>query len=363
MTGFRSRRQDQTGFAAKARLIIVAVACLLAQACALQRQGALNAGDEAVPALSDGWFQSFDGARLGLSTWTPPEERSPTGSVGPPAVIIAVHGMNDYAGAFNAAGRWWAEQGAFVYAYDQRGFGRSPNPGIWADEAVLARDLRAIVDAARRRHPGARIAVVGESMGAAVAITAFASAEPPAADVLVLSGPGFRGWGALPPIYSASLWTSARLRPGWIVVPPRGLDITPTDNRQKQIEMWYDPYVLKETRIDSVYGVVSVMEAATKALDDLSPRTPTLLLYGAKDDIIPEAAVRRATRNLPAHVRTAYYAAGHHMLMNDLQAPAVWRDVLAFVRDPEAGLPSGAPQLPWLEPRAGRIAQGMSALN
>jgi len=50
---------------------------------------------------------------------------------------------------------------------------------------------------------------------------------------------------------------------------------------------------------------------------------------------------------MPAHIRTAYYADGYHMLMNDLQAEKVWADVLAFVRSPGNQLPSGAPPLPW----------------
>jgi len=204
-----------------------------------------------------------------------------------------------------------------------------------------------MVAAARERHPRARIAVVGESMGAAVAAVAFASDDPPDADAVILSGPGFRGWSALPPLYSASLWASAHLRPDWRVVPPKGIIITPTDNRRKQVEMWYDPYVLKETRIDSVYGVVSIMDEASKALGRIPARIPALLLYGARDQVIPEDAVRRATGRLPDRIRSAYYPDGYHMLMNDLQAENVWADVLAFARDPRANLPSGAGPLPW----------------
>ncbi len=351
----------------------VALAALfVASGCALQWQSGFATASPASPGFSDGWFRSFDGAKLGLSVWTPeahiertecqPGEPAPLQAARlceagytaphqrpPETVIIALHGMNDYAGAFRAAGAWWAAQGATVYAYDQRGFGRSPQPGLWAEPGLLRSDLKAIVTAARRRHPDARIAVVGESMGAAVAVTAFASDDPPDADALILSGPGFRGWSALPPLYSASLWASARLRPDWKVVPPKGVIITPTDNRRKQVEMWYDPYVLKQTRIDSVYGVVSVMDEASKALERLDGALPALLLYGARDQVIPEEAVRQATASLPDHIRTAYYQDGYHMLMNDRQAGQVWADVLAFARDPATELPSGAAGLPWLD--------------
>jgi alpha-beta hydrolase superfamily lysophospholipase len=212
----------------------------------------------------------------------------------------------------------------------------------------MREDLRTAVAVARWLHPEARIAVVGESMGASVAITAFASDRPPTADVLVMSGPGLRGWGTLPWFYSVSLWTSAHVRPGWLVRPPRGVQITPTDNTDKLIEMWNDPHVLKTTRIDSVYGVVSIMEEADRKVADLPPDIPALFLYGAKDEVIPEAGVRRAAARLPGHVVTAYYENGYHMLMNDLQAETVWRDVLTFAATPEAPLASASPALPWL---------------
>jgi alpha-beta hydrolase superfamily lysophospholipase len=326
---------------------------LLAAACAPLQQGALSSDGQRQPGFSDNWFPSFDGARLGLDTWTParpeaPAISGPNPGSDPETVIIAVHGMNDYAGAFNAAGAWWSAQGATVYAYDQRGFGRSPRPGIWPEHDVMRGDLKTAVDVARRLHPGARVAVVGESMGASVAITAFAEPDPPAADALILSGPGLYGRGALPGPYSVSLWTSAHARPDWIVVPPEGVSITPTDNTEKLREMWYDPNVQKRNRIDSVYGVVSIMEEADAKIARLPPTTPTLFLYGARDEVIPAKGVQRAVKKMPPHVRTAYYENGYHMLMNDLQAETVWSDILAFIENPDGRLPSRAQPLPWI---------------
>ncbi|HZZ34525.1 MAG TPA: hypothetical protein VFE03_02275, partial [Caulobacteraceae bacterium] len=42
----------------------------------------------------------------------------------------------------------------------------------------------------------------------------------------------------------------------------------------------------------------------------------------------------------------AFYADGWHLLMRDKQGPKVWSDVAAFIRDPSAPLPSGAPPIP-----------------
>jgi alpha-beta hydrolase superfamily lysophospholipase len=357
---------SEGGVSRQLRLSLRAFAgvCLtLLAACAPLQQGALQLGRASDASFSENWFTSFDGAQLGLNVWRP--DAPVSNAFGPDAdaaeedtltetVIIAIHGMNDYAAAFNAAGAWWREQGATVYAYDQRGFGRSPRSGIWPEHEVMRRDLKTAVKVARQLHPDARIAVVGESMGASVAITAFAEGDAPKVDALILSGPGLRGWSALPWYYSLSLWASAHVRPDWVVGPPKDVRITPTDNNEKLREMWFDPLVQKNNRIDSVYGVVSIMDEADARISKLPRSIPTLLLYGARDEVIPPLGVQRAAKKLPRHVKTAYYADGYHMLMNDLQARTVWADVLAFIDDPKAPLPSRAPPLPWVKANAGK---------
>jgi len=106
-----------------------------------------------------------------------------------------------------------------------------------------------------------------------------------------------------------------------------------------------DELNLFDNRIDQVYGVVEVMENGHEAASRLPENT--LMLYGAKDDIIPESFMRRTAPTLSPHVRTAYYENGYHMLMRDLQYETVLADQLAFMRDPEAALPSNAPPIPW----------------
>ena len=73
-----------------------------------------------------------DGQVLPLRKWLPHGEVK--------AVILALHGFNDYSNAFEAAGKAWAERGIATYAYDQRGFGAAPERGLWPGRAVLAAD-------------------------------------------------------------------------------------------------------------------------------------------------------------------------------------------------------------------------------
>jgi acylglycerol lipase len=324
-------------------LALAAALCLAACAATLQRPATPGPGF-AGPHLEDQAFVSFDGARLGLTQW--PARDGAGAAVAPRAVIVAVHGMNDYANAFHLAAPYWASQGVTTLAYDQRGFGRSPQRGIWAPDALKIADLRTLVGVARARWPAARIAVVGESLGGAVAIEAFASADPPAAERLVLLAPAVWGWRSQPLAYRTSLWLASGLAPGRVLKPPNWLvrKVQPTDNEAELEAMGRDPLMVWGARSDTLYGLVTTMQRAETQTSRL--RVPTLYLYGAKDPIIPRGATFRAVRALPPRARTAWYAAGRHLLTRDLDGPLVWRDVLAFIDDPAAPLPSGAPPIP-----------------
>ncbi|HEY2179882.1 MAG TPA: alpha/beta hydrolase [Caulobacteraceae bacterium] len=291
------------------------------------------------PRLEKDVFVSFDGARLGLTRWD--------ALGGPPkAVIIGVHGMDDYANAFHLAAADWARRGITTLAFDQRGFGRSPGRGVWAPDALSIEDLRTLVVLARQTYPGAIIAVAGESLGGAIAIEAFASDRPPAADRLILLAPAVWGWSRQPLTYTSALWIADHLAPGWVITPPRWLTskINPTDNEAELIAMSRDPLMEWGARTDALYGLVGTMQSAWRETGAL--KVPTLYLYGAHDEIIPKRPSFEAAARLPRGDRTAYYAAGWHLLLRDLQAKNVWADSAAFVFDPAAPLPSGAPPIP-----------------
>ena len=292
------------------------------------------------PRLEGDRFISFDGAALGLSHWDPPAGTEPW------AVIVGLHGMDDYANAFHLAGPYWATRGIATYAYDQRGFGRSPDRGVWGGDALMTEDLRSFVSVVHARFPHAKIAVVGESLGGAVAIEAFASDRPPAADRLILAAPAVWGWSSQPLAYQLALQVAAHLAPAKVFTPPGFVTehISASDNIPELEAMGSDRLMIWGARSDALYGLVNTMQHGWEDIDRI--RAPTLYLLGAHDQIIPEKPSKQAAARLPAGDATAYYADGWHLLLRDKQAHNVYDDIAAFVRDPAAPPPSGAPPIP-----------------
>jgi alpha-beta hydrolase superfamily lysophospholipase len=291
----------------------------------------------AAPTIADVGLVAPDGARLPLRIWRP------EGDAPAKAVIIALHGFNDYRNFFAGPGAWFAARGIQSYAYDQRGFGEAPNRGLWPGERALADDLKAAVHAVRKRHPNTPLYLLGESMGGAVVMTAMAGPQPPAVDGVVLAAPAVWGRASMPWYQTTALWLAVHTLPGGQVTG-RNLGIKPSDNLEMLKALGRDPLVIKQTRVDAVYGLVNLMDRAMVSAASL--RVPALVLYGAKDQLIPPAAVQEMTGRLPAasdgRRRVVYYPNGYHMLLRDLQAETVWRDIAAWMADPRAPLPSGA---------------------
>lgn len=317
-------------FPLHALAVVAALAAPMAGCAPVVRSPGIAAGE---PTMTDDAIVASDDTLLPLRRWLP------EGPVR--AVVLALHGFNDYANAFDAPARYWAQRGIATYAYDQRGFGAAPAPGYWHGTQALVADAREAATLLRARHPGVPLVLLGESMGGAVALLALAEDGPPVADRVVLSAPAVWGWRTMPFSYRAMLWLSAHLLPG-MKLTGEGLDVQASDNIPMLIALGRDPLVIKETRIDAVYGLVDLMDAADGAAGLPRGDVPLLVLCGERDEIVPVDATRSFLRKLKGPYRVAAYANGYHMLLRDLQAVVVYEDVLAWLDDATASLPSGA---------------------
>ncbi|HHJ38335.1 MAG: alpha/beta hydrolase [Methylothermaceae bacteria B42] len=283
------------------------------------------------PALTPETFITSDGWPLPLHQWQPGKQAE--------AVIVALHGFNDYGRFIEQPAHYFNKAGIAVYSYDQRGFGASPGRGRWAGTKTYANDLATFVDLLRQRHPDTPLYVLGESMGGAVTAVAAVNGLPNV-DGLILAAPAVWARWTMPWYQRSLLWLGSHVAP-WMKLTRKGLEITPSDNIEMLRALSQDPLVIKATRIDAIAGLTNLMDSALASAPKLN--TPTLLLYGEKDEIVPKeptlAFIRQAKPNI---LKTAWYDEGYHMLLRDLQGERYWRDILAWIRQPHGPLPSGA---------------------
>lgn len=273
------------------------------------------------PKLSDEGILVRDGSQLATTVWGAPH---------PIAIIIAVHGMNDYASAFDLAGAWWSENSDItVISYDQRGFGRSLKKGIWPGAETLRSDLADVVSATQQHYGDLPVFILGHSMGGAVALSSIPE-DTIDIDGLILAAPAVWGGAQMPILYRLAVNIAATFSPGKFLTGERAARQA-TDNIEILREMHADPLVIKQTRIKSILGITRLMGDAWQA--SRSAGGKILFIYGDKDEIIPLKTMQKASDRLCGNVQTIHYENGWHLLFRDHQRHVVFADVANWIRD------------------------------
>ena len=280
------------------------------------------------------WVGTTDGLSLPLARWLPRSD--------PKAVVVALHGMNDYRNAFARPALAWSRQAIAVYAFDQRGFGAAGIRGDWYGVEAMVDDIVRVETMAARRHPGKPLYLLGESMGAALALLASLDRDAPPLAGLVLASPAAwsdDAWdGLLRDILSLGAWAAP-----WLPVPSRPASRPVSDDPAVVLQLRDDPLVSHWSRLDMVAGVVGLMTVARRRAGAV--RVPTLVLVGEEDDRVPRRALAELLAALPGPVTVGLYPSGRHLLFRSIATGYASDDVAAWILRPDAGLPSGADQL------------------
>ena len=275
----------------------------------------------AAPRLTGDALVARDGARLPLRRWT---------ATGPAeAAIIALHGYTDYSAAFAGLGPWLAAVGYDVLAYDQRGFGGAPHPGLWAGTDSMVGDLEDAMAVVRAEDPDRPVYVLGESMGGSVAMLAAARmAEPPAG--LILAAPGVRDELPFRTFWNAALWLGAHLTPGLTVQVERFGPSPLTAVSAARLRD--DPQVIQEVRADSYYGLIRLADRASAA--GAAVEVPVLMLHGSEDSLVRLVSICAAVDAMAGPTTLRLYRGAPHLLLHWSRYPIVWRDLPPWLHAP-----------------------------
>lgn len=284
--------------------------------------------------LARGHFVAQDGSVLPVRAWWPREGGAAS------AIILALHGFNDYGRAFALPGRYFSQHGIALIAYDQRGFGNSPHRGRWAGTEIYESDLLTLLHEIRKQHENLPVFVLGESMGGAIAIAGLASPDAPEIDGLILSAPAVWSRDSMPWYQQVILALASGTMPE-LELTGSGLGIQASDNIAMLRDLSRDPLVIKSTRVDAIKGLADLMDVAKVSAGRL--HLPVLVLYGEKDQVIPRAPVHEFINAMPLNPgsQSATYPDGYHLLLRDIHAEVPLRDIVTWINNHTRPLPSG----------------------
>lgn len=215
---------------------------------------------------------------------------APTGPA--KGVILALHGLVMHGQSYDELGKTLAEKGFLVYATDMRGYGRLtkdyPHEFCSAKDCKQkihygksSEDLIKLADKLKSDHPDLPLYVVGESMGADMAIR-IASARPNLADGLVLSSPAIRAHHFVDS-------TTVKNVPAIMANFRRQLDLMPyvkkyaSEDPEIVAELTKDPMLRRKMSTTELLLSRASINQTLAYVPNLSPNKPVLVLQ-AKDD-------------------------------------------------------------------------------
>jgi alpha-beta hydrolase superfamily lysophospholipase len=254
-------------------------------------------------AVYRGDVRADDGYRLPYRLWLPKAPR---------AAVVLVHGVCDYAGAFDAICPYFATRGYAVLAFDQRGFGQTRTRGKWAGSRRLARDIGDAASFLKRRAPGVPLFVVGESMGGALAVLAGAKRHLDGVAGLALVAPGALGCTMRRFLFGLIVRTMTMFgaRADLFVERVNCDDLS----ADAAIRLLADPLVLRRISPALMGGVLRLGEHVY----DVAPQVeiPTLTLVGSREDVSPLSCVRGLKRRFKGDATFVEFENGPHLLLH-----------------------------------------------
>lgn len=254
--------------------------------------------------------------------------------VGDGPTILLLHGLGHSTHGWRKVMGPLAEAGYRVMAVDLPGFGYSDKPGDYS--------LEHYVDFVRNwldLHAIATAAVVGNSMGGAIA-TAVAGLAPERVSALVLADPG--GFGR-------DVTWALRFAGLRIVRSALNRRLTPWKVRQALRWVYADSSLIEDEEVDRIVEIDELpgsreafFEIAHKVigLRGLRPglglgdiptgiAAPTLILWGRRDRVIPVSHAERAHQAIPGSEVVIFESSGH---CPQLEVPDAFSDtVLRFL--------------------------------
>jgi acylglycerol lipase len=229
------------------------------------------------------------------------------------AIVLLLHGAFDYSGAFDEIGPRLAQLGYTAIAFDQRGFGGTVSRGRWRGKSRMVRDVAEVAAFLRDRYgESLPLFVIGESMGAAVAV--LAAAQYPGLNVsgLILAAPGALAGLIRRTMVSAVLRAVRWLAPVGAVVCERvsGRELT----AGAAIRLLMDPLILRMVRPNMLFGLAGLAQSAVDEAHAV--HVPTLTMAGTKDDFVRVGCMKQLHRRFAGAKEWATFDGGPHLLLH-----------------------------------------------
>jgi alpha-beta hydrolase superfamily lysophospholipase len=265
-------------------------------------------------------FKRTGGVDLFWQAWLPETD--------PKAVVVIAHGAGEHSGRYAHVGEHLTQAGYAVYALDHRGHGRSHGKGANIERlALVVEDLDAFVTLAGGSHPGAKVFLLGHSMGGAISLS-YALRHQDRLAGLLLSGPAAALDTASPAMRAVSRALSA-VAPGLGVFGVASSDVS----RDPETVAAYDADPLIHHRKLPARTVGELVVAAGEFPDAVGRLTlPLLVMHGTEDRLTPPAGSTMVHERAGSADKTLeLYEGLYHEILNEPERAQVLSDLTSWL--------------------------------
>uniref|UniRef100_A0A7C5UWG7 Alpha/beta hydrolase n=1 Tax=Ignisphaera aggregans TaxID=334771 RepID=A0A7C5UWG7_9CREN len=246
-------------------------------------------------------------------------------------VVVGVHGFCEHSGRYIDFGRFLAGNGYAFCMHDLRGHGRSAKSfdrGFVERFEFFIKDLDKFMEFVMSRSGAGSIYLFGHSMGGLIAVY-YTGVVGRGVRTLITSGAAVY----LPPPAVIQRFLATFLS----FIAPRKRVSLPIDPRElstdESVAKAYieDPLVIKNPTIRLVYELYRVSKEVWKFAGRIS--TPTLILHGKEDRIVPVEASQRLYNAISSKDKhLVIYDGMKHEILNERNKAKVYNDILEWLK-------------------------------
>jgi alpha-beta hydrolase superfamily lysophospholipase len=241
-------------------------------------------------------------------------------------IVLVLHGIGYHSGPYKVIANALSPHGIDVYGLDARGHGLScGRRGYLGTPVQTSEDVSAMIRFLQQQHPSARLYLLGESMGGALALDYIKDSDSTDIGGLIVLAPALNVNSAqvfrLGNLQLLPYFLFARRHPAISLVGKR-LEESSSDAKWKA-ERRTDPLAYKRVS----FGYLGDIKALVKNWrTQIAPRIriPTLIIQGERDRIVSQKDCREFSEGLATRDKTfKTYPGVRHTTLWDPETPII----------------------------------------
>lgn len=269
----------------------------------------------------EGKFKGLKNFDLYYQCWLP--EKSPK------AVLLVAHGLAEHSGRYKNLVNYFVPKGYAVYALDHRGHGKSEGMRSYVDRfSEYLADIKTFFDIVHKAHKGAKVFLVGHSLGGTLAVAYAVEHQQELAGV-IMSAPSLVASPTVSPALLAIAGVVSALAPKMGVTV---LDASTISRDKAVVDAYVNDPLVYRGKIPARTG--AELANMWKKLPEKMPeiKLPILIMQGTADQLADPRSSKLLYERVSSKDKTLkLYDGFYHEIFNEPEHKQVMADVAAWL--------------------------------